>query len=582
MNRRHLSLWFGGGFIALLLVLSLSAPLWYPNDPYHFEFVNIEELEKAPYPPSAKLPLGSDGVGRDLLSRLLSGFQWTFALILLITLGKYLLAIPLGCLAGVKGKWLAKLMETWSLYVSGLPAILIMIIVFNVGLPIPWIHGFWPSIFYMIAVVAILEWARIGMSIKGQVEQVMKSPFIDAARVMGRSRLGLIIHHVWPVLRAETISQFMFECSRSLMVIGQLAIFGIYFFESQTIEIDMGVERTLGLIPEWGSMLGESRDYMLIEPVIPFFIAGLIVLTILAFNLLGDGLRHDLNIPASVKKQAAWQWGPLSLSARKLAVSMSCFVILVLIGWKFTHMSVMKAPALDEEHAKLVFMANAESKPEKEEVLVGTEAGAKLVQEAAEQFEQMGLKPLSGETILTGETDPMAAAKLEGTDESLEPITFFETLEEKDDDTVVRNMQRVAERLADEPLERPVHFILLAGGLNDYLKRDSIFAERELLIRMLPYTYLMNPDRMGGLQLAAQFSWITGYQKRSNIEEAVTQAAWRHDHVPTIDRGVLFGSFVAEALDEQHISVLTLSQNTDVVTEMAVDVVKFLEGKPIK
>lgn len=594
MSRRNVSLWFGGGFIALLLILSLSAPLWYPNDPYYFETVNIEKMDNAPYPPSAEMPLGSDGVGRDLLSRLLTGFQWTFALILLITLGKYVLAIPFGCLAGVKGKWLAKLTETWSLYVSGFPALLVMIIVFKASLPIPWTSGFWPRIIFMVAVVALLEWARIGMSIKGQVEQVMKSPYIDAARVMGRSQLGVILHHVWPVLRAETISQFMFECSRSLMVIGQLAIFGIYFLGTQMIEINTGVSRELGLHPEWGSMLGESRDYMLIEPVIPFFIAGLIVLTILAFNLLGDGLRNDLNIPASVKKQTEWKWGPLSLNGRKLAVGVSCIAVIVLTGWKYTNLSLHKVPVPDEVNAAPTFnyTVDAEPKPKKEEALAGTEEGAKLVKETAKQFEQIGLKPLNGEDILSElkvpgvekseQTYQIVTAKIDGKDDTLDPVTFFATLEEKDNDTVVRNMQRVAERLAEEKLSRPVHFVLLEGGLSEYLQRDSSFADREILIRMLPYTYWPAPESIGNQYVDAQFTRVSGYQKRSNIEEAFTQAAWRNGHIPTIHRGTLFGSFVAETLDEKRIPVLTLSQDTDAVTDIAVDFVKFLGDQPIK
>jgi peptide/nickel transport system permease protein len=252
--------WIGGGVIALIVLIALFAPLIAPHDP------DAVELTNTLAGPSASHPLGTDGSGRDILSRLIYGARLSLAGPLLVVVLATLVGVPMGLAAGLRGGWLdAVLARAWDAMFAFPPLLLAIVIVAAFG------AGFWTATI-AISIVYVPLLARV---VRGQALAERHKAYVDALRVQGVSGWRLALGHVLPNIAPTIVAQATLYFGYALIDLAGLAFLGL------------GVQPPTA---DWGAMLAEGRKAILSEPGEVICASVAISITVIAFNLLGDAL----------------------------------------------------------------------------------------------------------------------------------------------------------------------------------------------------------------------------------------------------------------------------------------------------
>ena len=221
-------------------------------------------------------PLGTDYLGRDMLARLMHGARVSLFIGVVAPFIYVLIGILYGSIAGfVAGRW-DQLLMRFADFVVALPFLLFMIlfkIIFNTG---PGESG----IFAMLLAMILLSWPATARLVRGQILQIREEAYIGASRLLGAGSMYLILRHMIPNTMGVILVTLTF------------AVPGAIFTEAFLSFIGMGVAPPN---PSWGSMCNEGIKTMLTAPHELVFPAVFISLTVLVFNLLGDGLRDALD-----------------------------------------------------------------------------------------------------------------------------------------------------------------------------------------------------------------------------------------------------------------------------------------------
>jgi peptide/nickel transport system permease protein len=251
--------------VAAFVGVAIIGPVLYPYGPYE------GSLEDRMKPPCLSHPLGTDEIGRDVLSRIITGA----GISLEIMLASVLIALFIGTFLGALGGYYGGVVDN---IVTGLMDIMLA----------------FPSIFLAIAIVAILgpglfnvmlaagiysvpQYARIS---RASVLYLKERDFVEAARAAGESGAAIIFHHILPNATAPLIIQTSLRMATVLLTAAGLSFLGL------------GVQPPS---PEWGAMLSNGRVYVMIAPHVATFPGMAIMLVVIGFNLLGDGLRDTLD-----------------------------------------------------------------------------------------------------------------------------------------------------------------------------------------------------------------------------------------------------------------------------------------------
>jgi peptide/nickel transport system permease protein len=252
---------------------------------------------------------------RYTLDNIIFGARLTLKLALLITLFKFLIALPMAFKAGFGGKISSTLIELFSTAFSSIPALLICIFIF---MSIP------STIANFVVVVALVSWGRLSKSLKDSVQNILNSNFIEGEIAIGKSKILIAIQNVLPHLLPVIITYFFIEMSRSLIMIAELAVFRVVVVNSANIYSapqELGVAmKNRGFTfyePEWGIGLSSARNaflqgkpYRVMYPALAFFIS------VLGFNLLGEGLKIEVSKRESMAitriKRMAFHLSPLT------------------------------------------------------------------------------------------------------------------------------------------------------------------------------------------------------------------------------------------------------------------------------
>ena len=251
--------------MVLFLLTALFAPLLAPYDPI------VQTLRDRRQPPSREHLLGTDDLGRDILSRIIFGTRKSLQVgVLSVTLA-ILVGAFIGALAGYLGGWFDTLLMRLMDILMAFPSLLLAIAIVTILGP-----GLL-NMLYAIAIVSIPVYARI---VRASVLSVKSEDYILAAHALGTRGSRVLLRHVLP------------NCLTPLIVQGTLGI--------GTAILDAAGLSFLGLgaqppTPEWGAMLGQGRYAVFSAPHIVIFPGVAIMLTVLGFNLLGDGLRDALD-----------------------------------------------------------------------------------------------------------------------------------------------------------------------------------------------------------------------------------------------------------------------------------------------
>ena len=261
-GRQRSLAWVGGGMIILLVFVAVAAPWLAPFDPLKA----VADSFGDPYPPQARFWLGTDELGRDVLSRILFGARISLLVALVATSLTLITGVTVGVCAGYFGAWVDTVLMRLTDVVLSFPALLLAIALAAL---------FQPGLTSIFVVIAVVSWTGVARTVRGEVLSVRERDFVSAARALGATPLRLIARHVLPSVLP------------TILVMGALST-------SNTVLLDAGLSY-LGLgvpvpTPSWGRMISDSQTYYRIAPWLLIFPGLAIVYAVMAFNFLGYGL----------------------------------------------------------------------------------------------------------------------------------------------------------------------------------------------------------------------------------------------------------------------------------------------------
>lgn len=252
-------------FILALVATAVLAPWVAPYDPTEPDYMNVLQG------PSALHWAGTDTYGRDIFSRIIWGARISLTMgFLSVTLGA-LGGVGLGIVAGYRGGWIDSAVMRLCDLLLAFPGILLAIAVIAILGP-----GI-TNVIYAVAVFSIPVFARLA---RGTTLQLKQTVYVDAARAVGVSDSVIMLRHILPGTLPNVIVYFSMRIGTSILTAAALSFIGL------------GAQPPS---PEWGAMLADGRSYMGVADHLTLFPGIAIFLTVLGFNLLGDGLRDALD-----------------------------------------------------------------------------------------------------------------------------------------------------------------------------------------------------------------------------------------------------------------------------------------------
>ncbi|HQX62905.1 MAG TPA: ABC transporter permease [Thermomicrobiales bacterium] len=255
-----------GTFLILLLILiAIFAPVLAPYSP---EKVDTSRMGEAP---SWSHPLGFDGIGRDVLSRTIYGTRVALLVGLLSTLISVVIGVAVGATAGFFGGAIDTVLSRIVDTLMAFPLLVLLVTLSAV---------FSPSLKTTIIVIGVSVWASYARLVRADVLSLRERDFIQSARAAGATNARIIWRHVVPNVLGPVI------------VIATLGVGGIIILEAALSFLGLGVQPPT---PSWGGDLSSARQYLEIYPHMAIAPGIMITITVLAFNLLGDGLRDALD-----------------------------------------------------------------------------------------------------------------------------------------------------------------------------------------------------------------------------------------------------------------------------------------------
>ena len=255
-----------GGFVLLLVALAVFAPWLVPFDAENF--FDYDALNAAP---SAKHWFGVDSLGRDIFSRILMGARISLAAGFISVAAGAVIGTLLGLLAGYYQGWWDRIVMRMADVLFAFPGILLAIgIVAILG------NGM-INVILAVAVFSVPAFARL---VRGNVLSLKHQTYIEAVRSIGASDAVIMLRHLLPGTVASVVVYLTMRIGTSIITAASLSFLGL------------GAQPPT---PEWGAMLNEARADMLNAPHVALFPSLAIFVTVLAFNLLGDGLRDALD-----------------------------------------------------------------------------------------------------------------------------------------------------------------------------------------------------------------------------------------------------------------------------------------------
>jgi peptide/nickel transport system permease protein len=274
--RRDRTAMLGGMLVALISLAALLAPLLAPHDPAE-QFRDGLTPDGQPVPStlltdgSTRFPIGTDANGRDLLSRILYGAQVSLIVGVLANTLAVTLGTLIGSVAGFFGNPLETLLMRFTDVMMAFPTLLLAMALVAILKPSLWI---------IILVIGVVYWTWIARVVYGQVLALRERDFVTATRALGAGRLFILVRHILPQLVP------------TIIVWGTLGIATNVMLEASLSYLGIGVQPPT---PSWGGMIQQGQSYYRTAPWMVIFPGLAIMLTVFAFNLLGDGLRDALD-----------------------------------------------------------------------------------------------------------------------------------------------------------------------------------------------------------------------------------------------------------------------------------------------
>ncbi|MFR2466460.1 ABC transporter permease [Bianquea renquensis] len=251
--------------LAGIILMSVFAPLIAPYDPLE---VNIKNSLQQP---SAQHWLGTDAIGRDLLSRVIYGGRQSIILAVVATALSMLVGLIIGVIAGYFGGVVDMVITSFSSIFQGLPGTSMMIVV----------AGMVPGIPGMIVAIVITSWVGFSRIVRGEVMKIKQEKFVEGLRGLGAGNLRIVLRHITPNLISNIIIIFTTRIARVILSVASLSFLGL------------GLQPPT---PDWGVMINEARVHFRSNPLLIIAPGAFIIAISLSVNVIGDALRDKLDV----------------------------------------------------------------------------------------------------------------------------------------------------------------------------------------------------------------------------------------------------------------------------------------------
>lgn len=254
------------GFILMLVLLGIFYPWLVPYDPENF--FDYDMLNEGP---SAQHWFGVDSLGRDIFSRILAGTRISLAAGFSSVFVGMVVGTWFGLLAGYFEGWWDRVVMRICDVLFAFPGILLAISIVAV------MGSGMANVIMAVAIFSIPAFARL---VRGNTLSIKQQTYVEAARSLGASNVSIMLRHILPATMSSIVVYFSMRIGTSIITAASLSFLG------------MGAQPPT---PEWGAMLNEARADMMVAPHVAIFPSLAIFLTVLMFNLFGDGLRDALD-----------------------------------------------------------------------------------------------------------------------------------------------------------------------------------------------------------------------------------------------------------------------------------------------
>ncbi|MBT2727602.1 ABC transporter permease [Bacillus sp. ISL-75] len=255
----------GLGIVVFFIIIAIIAPI---IAPYSFK---DQVLADRMLPPSSEHWFGTDDFGRDIFSRIVYGARISLWVGFFSVLGSVVAGTLLGIVAGYYGRWVDAIISRIFDIMLAFPSILLAIAVVSI---------LGPSLQNALIAIAVINIPNFGRLVRSKVLSVKQEEYIMAARAVGMKDSRILLRHILPNSISPVIVQATLAIATAIIEAAALGFLG------------MGAQAPT---PEWGKMLADSKNYITQAPWTLFFPGVAIMLTVLGFNLMGDGLRDILD-----------------------------------------------------------------------------------------------------------------------------------------------------------------------------------------------------------------------------------------------------------------------------------------------
>ena len=256
--------------LVLLIFPAITADWLAPHDPVHG---SVKDRRQPPvfFGGTWKYPLGTDRIGRDILSRIMYGARVSLSISLVGIFVGGIIGATLGMLAGYFGGWIDTVIMRLVDISLALPAILLALVL---------AAATGPSFQTIIVVVAFVLWALYARQVRGEVLSIRERDFVARAHVAGASQARIMARHILP------------NVTNTIIVLATLQVGSVIILEAALSFLGLGIPRPT---PAWGIMVADGRQLIVSAWWISFFPGLAITLTVFSLNLLGDWLRDRLD-----------------------------------------------------------------------------------------------------------------------------------------------------------------------------------------------------------------------------------------------------------------------------------------------
>ncbi len=251
--------------VVALVLLAICVPLLSPHSPSEPDLFN--QLA----PPSLQHPLGTDPLGRDVLTRLLYGARVSLAVGVLSSLISMVIGVAVGAIAGYYGGWVDNVLMRLVDLLLAFPAIFLLLILFAT---------IQRSLVIVILFLGLFGWLYLARVVRGEILSLRERDFILASRALGLGHGRLIVRHLVPNVSGAIIVTFTLDVALNMLAEGALSFLGFGVPDST---------------PTWGNMLNGAASYYTRAPLLTIAPGLAITLAVLAVNFIGDGLRDALD-----------------------------------------------------------------------------------------------------------------------------------------------------------------------------------------------------------------------------------------------------------------------------------------------